>query len=144
MPLVRFISPTDPRWLSTLRGRSSEELVSDSLVYRYDLDARRPTGCTATRARSRCAPSGTSRRSPAPAGLDEARLVFEKMLATPTIGLYAEEIGPTGEQLGNFPQAFTHLALISAALDLDRGWAEQQTAGGGYRHAPECLDRPVS
>ena len=53
--------------------------------------------------------------------LDEARLIFEKMLTYANhLGLYAEEIGPTGEPLGNFPQAFTHLALISAAFDLDR------------------------
>ena len=53
--------------------------------------------------------------------LDEARLAFEKMLTYANhLGLYAEEIGPTGEPLGNFPQAFTHLALISAAFNLDR------------------------
>jgi GH15 family glucan-1,4-alpha-glucosidase len=53
--------------------------------------------------------------------LDEARLVFEKMLTYANhLGLYAEEIGPSGEALGNFPQAFTHLALISAAFNLDR------------------------
>jgi GH15 family glucan-1,4-alpha-glucosidase len=53
--------------------------------------------------------------------LDEARLVFEKMLTyTNPLGLYSEEIAPTGEQLGNFPQAFSHLALISAAVNLDR------------------------
>ena len=53
--------------------------------------------------------------------LDEARLAFEKMLTYANhLGLYSEEIGPTGESLGNFPQAFTHLALISAAYNLDR------------------------
>ena len=53
--------------------------------------------------------------------LDEARLAFEKMLTYANhLGLYAEEIGSSGEALGNFPQAFTHLALISAAFDLDR------------------------
>ena len=52
--------------------------------------------------------------------LDEARLTFEKMLTYANhLGLYSEEIGRTGEQLGNFPQAFTHLALINAAINLD-------------------------
>ena len=53
--------------------------------------------------------------------LEDARLTFEKMLTYANhVGLFAEEIGPTGEQLGNFPQAFTHLALISAGTYLDR------------------------
>ena len=52
--------------------------------------------------------------------LEDARLTFEKMLTYANLlGLFSEEIGPTGEQLGNFPQAFTHLALISAATHLD-------------------------
>lgn len=50
----------------------------------------------------------------------EARYAFDKMLTYANhVGLFAEEIGPSGEQLGNFPQAFTHLALIAAALALD-------------------------
>jgi GH15 family glucan-1,4-alpha-glucosidase len=53
--------------------------------------------------------------------VDEARLIFEKMLSYANhLGLYSEEIGPTGELLGNFPQAFTHMSLISAAFNLDR------------------------
>jgi GH15 family glucan-1,4-alpha-glucosidase len=52
--------------------------------------------------------------------LDQAQLVLEKMFTYANhLGLYSEEIGPTGEQLGNFPQAFTHLALINAALTLN-------------------------
>ncbi|HLB04350.1 MAG TPA: glycoside hydrolase family 15 protein [Gaiellaceae bacterium] len=119
MPLVKFIAPTDPRWLSTLDAISSE-LVSDSLVYRYDASAS-PDGLEGDEGTfSIC--SFWYVEALARAGrLDEARLVFEKMLTYANhLGLYAEEIGPTGEQLGNFPQAFTHLALISAAHDLDR------------------------
>jgi len=53
--------------------------------------------------------------------MDEARFIFEKMLTYANhLGLYAEQIGPSGEALGNFPQALTHLALISAAVHLDR------------------------
>ena len=53
--------------------------------------------------------------------LEEARLTFEKMFTYANhLGLYSEEIGSTGEQLGNFPQAFSHLSLISAAVNLDR------------------------
>jgi GH15 family glucan-1,4-alpha-glucosidase len=119
MPLVKFIAPTDPRWLSTLDA-ISEELVSDSLVYRYNAGAS-PDGLRGEEGTfSIC--SFWYVEALARAGrLDEARLAFEKMLTYANhLGLYSEEIGPTGEQLGNFPQAFTHLALISAAFNLDR------------------------
>ncbi len=119
MPLVLFIAPTDPRWLSTLEAISAE-LVSDSLVYRYNVEAS-PDGLEGAEGTfSMC--SFWYVESLARAGhLDEARIVFEKMLTYANhLGLYSEEIGPTGELLGNFPQAFTHLALISAAVNLDR------------------------
>jgi GH15 family glucan-1,4-alpha-glucosidase len=119
MPLCKFITPTDPRWISTLDA-ISEELVSDSLVYRYNVDAS-PDGLAGDEATfSLC--SFWWVEALARAGrIDEARLAFEKMLSYANhLGLYSEEIGPTGEQLGNFPQAFTHLALISAAYNLDR------------------------
>jgi GH15 family glucan-1,4-alpha-glucosidase len=119
MPLVKFIAPTDPRWLSTLDA-IGEELVSDSLVYRYNVEAS-PDGLKGDEGTfSIC--SFWYVEALARAGrLDEARLALEKMLTYANhLGLYSEEIGPTGEQLGNFPQAFTHLALISAAFNLDR------------------------
>ncbi len=119
MPLVKFIAPTDPRWLSTLRA-IGDELVSDSLVYRYNVEAS-PDGLLGDEGTfSIC--SFWYVEALARAGqLDQARLAFEKMLTYANhLGLYSEEIGPTGEQLGNFPQAFTHLALISAATNLDR------------------------
>ncbi|MFI6564371.1 glycoside hydrolase family 15 protein [Streptomyces sp. NPDC050534] len=118
MPRVGFISPTDPRWLSTLEAME-RELVSDSLVYRYD-PAASPDGLRGSEGTfSLCsflyvdalARSGK---------LGPARYAFDKMLTYANhAGLFAEEVGPTGEQLGNFPQAFTHLALITAALSLD-------------------------
>jgi len=119
MPLVRFIPGTDPRWLSTMDGITSE-LVSDSLVYRYNPEVS-PDGLHGDEGTfSMCSfwyveALGRAER------LGEARLAFEKMLSYSNhLGLYSEEIGPSGELLGNFPQAFTHLALISAAFDLDR------------------------
>jgi GH15 family glucan-1,4-alpha-glucosidase len=119
MPLVKFITPTDPRWLSTLDAIGAE-LVSDSLVYRYDPGAS-PDGLEGDEGTfSIC--SFWYVESLARAGrVGEARLAFEKMLTYANhLGLYSEEIGASGEQLGNFPQAFTHLALISAAVNLDR------------------------
>jgi GH15 family glucan-1,4-alpha-glucosidase len=119
MPLVKFIGPTDPLWLSTLDA-IRRELVSDSLVYRYNVEAS-PDGLQGEEGTfSMC--SFWYVEALARAGrVDEARLAFEKMLTYANhLGLYSEEIGPTGEQLGNFPQAFTHLALISAAFNLDR------------------------
>ena len=117
MPLVKFVAPTDPRWLSTLDA-IREELVSDSLVYCYN-PITSPDGLEGEEGTfSMC----TFRYVEARAGrLGEAQLVFEKMLTYANhLGLYAEEIGPSGEALGNFPQAFTHLSLISAAVNLDR------------------------
>jgi GH15 family glucan-1,4-alpha-glucosidase len=118
MPLVKFIAPRDPRWLSTLDA-IGEELVSDSLVYRYNVAAA-PDGLDGDEGTfSIC--SFWYVEAMARAGhVDEARLSFEKMLTYANhLGLYSEEIGPSGEALGNFPQAFTHLALISAAVNLD-------------------------
>jgi GH15 family glucan-1,4-alpha-glucosidase len=119
MPLTKFVAPTDPLWLSTLDA-ITEELVSDSLVYRYNVEAA-PDGLAGDEGTfSIC--SFWYVEALARAGhVDEARLAFEKMLTYANhVGLYSEEIGATGELLGNFPQAFTHLALISAAVNLDR------------------------
>jgi GH15 family glucan-1,4-alpha-glucosidase len=119
MPLTKFMAPTDPLWLSTL-DVMSKELVSDSLVYRYNVEAS-PDGLKGDEGTfSIC--SFWYVEALARAGhVDEARLAFEKMLTYANhVGLYSEEIGATGELLGNFPQAFTHLALISAAANLDR------------------------
>jgi GH15 family glucan-1,4-alpha-glucosidase len=119
MPFVHFIAPDDPRWLSTLDA-IGEELVSDSLVYRYDPEAS-PDGLDGDEGTfSICSFWYVEALSRA-GRVREARMAFEKMLTFSNhLGLYSEEIGPSGEQLGNFPQAFTHLALISAAFSLDR------------------------
>ncbi|MFF7163396.1 glycoside hydrolase family 15 protein [Streptomyces sp. NPDC008086] len=118
MPAVGFITPRDPRWLSTLDAMEAE-LVSDSLVHRYD-PAASPDGLRGREGTfSLC--SFLYVDALARAGrVDLARYAFDTMLTYANhVGLFAEEIGPTGEQLGNFPQAFTHLALIGAALALD-------------------------
>ena len=61
--------------------------------------------------------------------LTEARLIFEKMLSYANhLRLYAEEVSHTGEQLGNFPQAFTHFGLITAASNLDLALNTRQGA----------------
>jgi GH15 family glucan-1,4-alpha-glucosidase len=135
MPLVFLLSPTDPRMLSTLDAinRSPENggLVSNSLVYRYNV-AKTEDGLSGeegtfnicsfwlVEAMTRAGKFDRGR-------LDQARLMFEKMLSYSNhLGLYAEETGHSGESLGNFPQAFTHLSLISAAFNLDRA-----LGGGG-------------
>jgi GH15 family glucan-1,4-alpha-glucosidase len=119
MPLVKFLAPTDPRWLLTLDA-IGQELVSDSLVYRYNVEAS-PDGLRGAEGTFSMCTFWYVEALARAGRLEDARLVFEKMLTYANhLGLYAEEIGPTGEQLGNFPQAFTHLALISAAVNLDR------------------------
>jgi GH15 family glucan-1,4-alpha-glucosidase len=130
MPLVRFISPMDPRWLSTLEA-IERDLSVDTLVYRYRDQGRVDglegsegtfTACTfwfiEALARSR--------------QTEKARLLFEKMLGYANhLGLYAEQLGSNGQHLGNFPQALTHLALISAATFLNRELSG--TPGGPWR-----------
>ncbi|MFH9980005.1 glycoside hydrolase family 15 protein [Streptomyces sp. NPDC017179] len=119
LPLAKFIAPTDPKWLSTLDALTGD-LVSDSLVYRYDPQAS-PDGLRGHEGTFSICSFWYVEALTRAGRLDEARLAFEKMLTYANhLGLYAEEIGPTGEQQGNFPQAFTHLSLISAAYNLDR------------------------
>jgi len=129
MPLVFFVSPTDERMLKTIdaidRTPDKGGLVSNSLVYRYNIEES-PDGlrgeegtfniCTfwMVEALTRAGRFDEKR-------LEDARLMFEQMLGYANhLGLYAEETGARGEALGNFPQAFTHLSLISAAFNLDR------------------------
>jgi GH15 family glucan-1,4-alpha-glucosidase len=129
MPLVFFLSPTDPRNLKTLEAtmRSPEDggLLANSLVYRYNIEETDDglageegtfNICTfwLVEALTRAGRTDRSR-------LERARVIFEEMLGYANhLGLYAEETGHRGEALGNFPQAFTHLALISSAFNLDR------------------------
>ena len=120
MPLVRFIGPKDPRWLSTLK-RVEKELVSDSLVYRYRPELAAPDGFASHEGTfSMCTFWYVECLSRA-GQLEKARFYFEKMLGYANhLGLYSEQLGFEGEHLGNFPQAFTHLGLISAAYNLDK------------------------
>jgi GH15 family glucan-1,4-alpha-glucosidase len=119
LPLVKFISPTDAKWLSTLEELNAT-LVSDSLVYRYDPEAS-PDGLRGQEGTFTVCSFWHVEALTGVGRLDEARIAFEKMLTYANhLGLYAEQIGQTGEQQGNFPQALTHLALINAAVDLDR------------------------
>jgi pentatricopeptide repeat protein len=118
MPTVGFIDGRDPLWESTLAAMD-DELVTDSLVYRYDPEAS-PDGLQGSEGTfSLCTFSYVDALTRA-GRLDDARTAFEKMLTYANhVGLYSEEIALTGEQIGNFPQAFTHLALIDAAVTLD-------------------------
>ncbi len=141
MPLVFFLSPTDPRMLRTLKAINESPdkggLVSNSLVYRYNvkeyadgLEGEEGTFniCTFWLVEAMTRAGRTDR-----AMLDEARLVFEKMLGYANrLGLYAEETGYRGEALGNYPQAFTHLSLISAAFNLDRALGARGRNRGDY------------
>lgn len=119
MPLMGFVSPVDPRWLSTLRA-IEDSLVEDSLVYRYRTDDGASDGLSGTEG-TFCMCSYWFIQCLTEAGeLDRAQLFFEKMHSYANhLGLYAEEMDGTGRNLGNFPQAFTHLGLVSAALCLN-------------------------
>jgi GH15 family glucan-1,4-alpha-glucosidase len=129
MPLVFFMAPNDPRMLSTLdairRPLAAGGLAADGLVYRYD-PAVAPDGLAGSEGTfNMCSfwlvEALTRAGQTDPARLEDARLLFEQMLGYANhLGLYAEQTGASGEAIGNFPQAFTHLALISAAFNLNR------------------------
>ena len=121
MPLVKFIGPKDPRWLATL-ARIGEELTDDSLVYRYSLedDKHGADGLDGIEGTFNMCSFWYVECLARAGEVEQARFLFEKMLGYANhLGLFAEETGAAGDQLGNFPQAFTHLALISAACRLD-------------------------
>ncbi len=136
MPIVRFSGPTDPRFLKTL-DCIGERLVSDSLVHRYAITGH--DGLQGGEGTFNLCSFWYVDALTRAGRLHEARTVFEKMLTYANhVGLYAEEIGPSGEALGNFPQAFTHLALVSAATNLDealnrRGRVHSVTMAGSTR-----------
>ena len=124
MPLVFFVSPTDPKMLSTLdavyRPPHQGGLVSDSLVYRYNIEET-DDGLKGEEGTFSMCTFWLVEALTRAGRLRDARFIFEKMLSYANhLGLYSEEIGFKGESLGNFPQAFTHLGLISAAFNLDR------------------------
>jgi len=120
MPLMRFISPVDPRWLSTLDA-IERNLTEDALVYRYDTASSPVDGLSGSEGSFTACSFWFIECLARSHQTDKARLLFDKMLGYANhLGLYSEQLGSSGEHLGNFPQAFTHLALISAATFLDR------------------------
>jgi GH15 family glucan-1,4-alpha-glucosidase len=126
MPLVRFISPRDERWLSTLKC-IEDDLVSDSLVYRYCPDHEELTGLKAGEGTFSLCTFWYVECLARSGQIEKARLYFEKMLGYANhLGLYGEQLGFQGEHLGNFPQAFTHLGLISAAYNLNKQLNDQR------------------
>ena len=127
MPLLRFISPTDPRWISTMAA-VRRELVEDTLVRRYVVRGAATDGFPEEEGTFTICSFWYAECLSRGGDLQQARFVLEKILSYSNhVGLFAEQLGPSGEHLGNFPQAFTHLSLISAAYDIDRrldsaGW----------------------
>jgi GH15 family glucan-1,4-alpha-glucosidase len=120
MPLVKFLGPTDPRWLSTLKA-IKEDLVEDSHVYRYRITGGSSDGLRGEEGTFTMCSFWYVECLSRAGEVQKARFIFEKMLGYANhLGLFSEELGPSGEHLGNYPQAFTHLGLISAAHNIDR------------------------
>ena len=126
---IGALSPRDPRMMSTLK-RIEETLTRDSLVYRYDPE-KSPDGLEGREGTFTMCTFWLVEALTRSGRLESARFLFERMLgyASP-LGLFAEETGPTGDMLGNFPQAFTHLALINSAFILDRALRHGSTSDG--------------
>lgn len=129
MPLVFFMAPNDPRMIKTLEQvqKPPQEggLTANSLVYRYNPetaeDGLKGSEGTFNLCTFWLVEALTRAGQTDPKQLDKARLTFEEMMSYANhLGLYAEETGVNGMALGNYPQAFTHLALISAAWNLNK------------------------
>ncbi|WP_022823030.1 glycoside hydrolase family 15 protein [Hymenobacter norwichensis] len=134
MPLVRMFTPAEPRWQSTMRA-IEKELLLDSLLFRYHAEGGASDGLNGEEGTFTMCSFWYIENLSRAGDLDKARLLFEKLLgfASP-LGLYSEQIGPQGEQIGNYPQAFTHLALISAAFQLNRDLdARKAGENGGHQ-----------
>jgi GH15 family glucan-1,4-alpha-glucosidase len=127
MPLIKFISPTDPQWLSTLAA-IQHTLVDDSLVFRYRVGHGADDGLPGGEGTFTMCSFWYAEALARSGDVQKARYIFDKIIGYANhVGLFAEELGPHGEHLGNYPQAFTHLGLISAAWAIDRkltdaGW----------------------
>ncbi|HUK45998.1 MAG TPA: glycoside hydrolase family 15 protein [Terriglobales bacterium] len=120
MPMMRFISPVDPMWLSTMRAME-KTLIEDTLVRRYEVGRTHVDGLPGEEGHFTACSFWYVECLARAGDLEQAQLLFEKLLGYANhLGLYSEELGSNGQHLGNFPQAFTHLALISAATYLDR------------------------
>ena len=132
MMSVRFIGSKEPRMLATIE-RIQQDLTSGALVHRYNPEVAASSGTGKSQEGTFGACSFWLVENLARTGrLDEARLLLEKLLSYSNhVGLYSEEISPTGEALGNFPQAFTHLALITACSTLDQALNKHHRASGG-------------
>jgi GH15 family glucan-1,4-alpha-glucosidase len=120
MPLIRFVAPTDPRWKSTL-ANIKKSLVEDSLVYRYRNEGSADDGLSGEEGTFSMCSFWYVECLTKSGDLKQARFIFEKALGYANhLGLYAEQLGPGGEHLGNFPQALSHIGLIRAALNLNQ------------------------
>jgi GH15 family glucan-1,4-alpha-glucosidase len=134
LPLVRMFTPAEPRWQATMRA-IEKELLLDSLMFRYHAEGGASDGLSGEEGTFTMCSFWYIENLSRAGDLDKARLLFEKLLgfASP-LGLYSEQIGPQGEQVGNYPQAFTHLALISAAFQLNRDLdARHDGQDGGHQ-----------
>jgi len=120
IPMLGFLGPHETRWFFTLR-RIEEKLVQDSLVFRYDTAEAASDGLHGGEGTFTMCSFWYVECLARSGDIQKARFLFEKALGYANhVGLFAEELGPCGEHLGNFPQAFTHLALVNAAYELDQ------------------------
>ncbi len=140
MPLVEIRRPDRPTVAVDARPHRAGALT-DGLVDRYDHRAS-TTGSMETKGPSASARSGSSRPWPGPDAGPRPDL-FEKMLTyAKPMGLYCEQIGPSGCQMGNYPQAFTHLSLISAAMHLVEALDTNRKADVNDLDSPENTGLP--